>query len=154
MSLKLKEEMNHLPLLDAWIDDDDDSDLNIGLETFTKNIKKVIKIIGFFLCLLTRYNERRAHNMLAFMLDPRLKVLRVISSFIGHKHRVSIAKRYNKKSLFPMLLKSYHHLHPLFEVERPFVHRIDEVNNFNIFEMVVNTSDLTKELVNRRLLMF
>jgi hypothetical protein len=28
--------------LDAWIDDDD-YDFNIGLETFAKNIKKVIK---------------------------------------------------------------------------------------------------------------
>ncbi len=54
--------------------EDDDSDLNIGLETFTKNIEKIIKIIGSFLCLLTRYNERRAYNMLALMLDPRLKV--------------------------------------------------------------------------------
>ncbi len=67
---------------------------------------------------------------------------------------MSIAKKYNRKSLFPMFLKSYHHLHPLFEVQSPFVHRIDEVNNFNIFEMVVNTNDLTKELVNRKLLIF
>jgi hypothetical protein len=67
---------------------------------------------------------------------------------------VSIAKKYNRKSLFPMLLKSYHHLHPLFEVQNPFVHRIDEVNNFNIFEMVTNTIDLTKELVNGKLLIF
>jgi hypothetical protein len=73
MSLKLKEEMKHLPLLDAWIDDDD-FDLNIGLETFAKNIKKVIKHIDSFLCFLTRHNEIRAHNMLALMLDPRLKV--------------------------------------------------------------------------------
>ncbi len=42
MSLKLKEEMNHLLLLDAGIDDDD-YDFNIGLETFAKNIKKLIK---------------------------------------------------------------------------------------------------------------
>jgi len=73
MSLKLKEKMNHLPLLDAWIDDDD-SDLNIGLETFAKNITKVIKVIDSFFCFLTRYNEIRTHNMLALMLDPRLKV--------------------------------------------------------------------------------
>ncbi len=53
-----------------------------------------------------------------------------------------------------MLFKSYHHLHPLFEVQSPFVRRIDEVNNFNNFEMVANTSDLTKELVNRKLLIF
>ncbi len=61
---------------------------------------------------------------------------------------MSIAKKYNRKSLFPMLLKSYHHLHPLFKVESPFVHSIDEDNNFNIFEMIANMSDLTKELVN------
>jgi hypothetical protein len=73
MSLKLKEEMNHLPLLDAWIDDDD-SDLNIGLETFANNIKKVIKVIDSFLCFLTKYNQRRAHNMLALMLNLGLKV--------------------------------------------------------------------------------
>ncbi len=65
--------MNHLPLLDAWIDDDD-SNLDIGLETFAKNIKKVIKVIDSFLHFLTRYNERRAYNMLAMMLDPRLKI--------------------------------------------------------------------------------
>jgi len=47
-----------------------------------------------------------------------------------------------------MFLNSYHHLHPLFEVENPFVHKMDEVNKFNMFEMVANTNDLTKELVN------
>jgi hypothetical protein len=60
--------------MDAWIDDDHDSDLNIGLETFAKNIKKAIKVIDSFFCFLTKYNQRRAHNMLALMLNPRLKV--------------------------------------------------------------------------------
>jgi len=39
MSLKLKEEMNHLLSMDILIDDDDSS-LNIELRTFEKNIKK------------------------------------------------------------------------------------------------------------------
>jgi hypothetical protein len=40
MNLKLKGKMNHLFLLDALIDDDDDYDLNIELRTFANNIKK------------------------------------------------------------------------------------------------------------------
>jgi hypothetical protein len=53
-----------------------------------------------------------------------------------------------------MLLKSYCHLHPLFEVESFFVHKIDEGSNLDIFEMVANISELTKELVNQNLLIF
>jgi hypothetical protein len=37
---KLKKEINHLLLLDVLIDDD--SELNIELETFVKNIKKEV----------------------------------------------------------------------------------------------------------------
>jgi hypothetical protein len=47
-----------------------------------------------------------------------------------------------------MFLKSYHHLHPLFEVESSFVHKIDEDGNLDIFKILVNTiSLLTKELL-------
>jgi hypothetical protein len=43
---KLKKEINHLLLLDVLIDDD--SELNIELETFAKNIKKeVFKVINY-----------------------------------------------------------------------------------------------------------
>jgi hypothetical protein len=59
-----------------------------------------------------------------------------------------------KKYLFPTFLKSYHHLYPLFEVERLLVHKIDEDNNLDIFKMVASTSELTNELVNQNLLIF
>ncbi len=70
MSLKLKEEMNHLPLLDVLIDDDDFS-LNFELNVFAKNIKnEVIRVIDSFPSFFIKYSERKAYNMLAFMLDP------------------------------------------------------------------------------------
>jgi len=53
-----------------------------------------------------------------------------------------------------MLLKSYRYLHPLFEVESFFVHKINEDSSLDIFKMVANTSELTKELVNQNLLIF
>jgi hypothetical protein len=44
ITLKLLKEINHLLLLDVLIDDD--SELNIELETFAKNIKKVFRMIN------------------------------------------------------------------------------------------------------------
>jgi len=44
--------------------------------------------------------------MVALMLDPIFKSLILISSFIHHEHGVAVAEKYDKKSIFPMLLKS------------------------------------------------
>ncbi len=71
--------------------------------------------------------------MLTLMLDPKFKSLKLISSFIGHKHGVAIIKEYDRKSLFPIFFKSYHRLHSLFEVESFFVCKIDEGNILDIF---------------------
>jgi len=86
------------------------NDLIIELETFAKNIKKIIWVIDFFLSFLIRYDERKIHNQLTLMLDFKFKSLRLIFSFIGHEHEVTIIKEYDKKSLFPMFLKFHHHL--------------------------------------------
>jgi hypothetical protein len=51
------------------------------------------------------------------MLDFKFKSLRFFFSFTGHEHEVAIVKEYDKKSLFPMFLKSHQHLHPLFELK-------------------------------------
>jgi hypothetical protein len=57
MTLKLKEKMNHLPLMDVLIIDDDYG-LNIELQTFVKNVKKeVIGMINFFISFLTMKNK-------------------------------------------------------------------------------------------------
>jgi hypothetical protein len=61
---------------------------------------------------------------------------------------VTIATKYDRKSPFPMLLKCYHHLHPLPKTKSSFVNKFDEDNNLDIFEMVATISELAKELVN------
>jgi hypothetical protein len=74
MSLKLKEEMNHLFLSNALIDDDDDYCWIVELGTLAKNNKKeVIGVIDIFPSFLKRYDEKKTYNTLAFMLDPRFK---------------------------------------------------------------------------------
>jgi hypothetical protein len=52
-------------------------------------------------------------NMLCFMLDPRFKRFHLRFSFLGCEKRVSIIEEYDGQSLYPMLLKCYHYLHPM-----------------------------------------
>jgi hypothetical protein len=59
-----------------------------------------------------------------------------------------IVEEYDRKCLFFTFLKFHQHLHPLSKVENSFDYRIDKDNRLDIFEMVANTSELAKELVN------
>jgi hypothetical protein len=91
---------------------DDDSIIILELSLFTSNIKKeVCGVLDSFLSFLKNYEERRAHNMFSLMFDPQFKCLCLVSSFVGHEQGISIVKIYDRKSLQPMFLKCYHHLH-------------------------------------------
>jgi hypothetical protein len=61
---------------------------------------------------------------------------------------MAIVEEYDRKSLFLAFSKFHQHLHPLSKVENSFDYRIDKDNNSDIFEMVANTNELAKELVN------
>jgi hypothetical protein len=63
---------------------DDDLGFDIELGSLARNTKKEIcgVIDSFF--FLTRYDKRKAHNMLALMLNFRFKNLIFISFFINH----------------------------------------------------------------------
>ncbi len=86
------------------------------------------------------------------MLYPKFKYLHLGFSFIGPKQ--GHFEKYNKKTLYPMLLKCYYHLHPL--LENAIVDQgVDEdCNELEIFETTVNTNEPTKEFVNKELLIF
>jgi hypothetical protein len=47
--------------------------------------KEVIQVLDFFLSFLNKYEERKVHNMLPLMLDPRFKTNHLVSSLIGGK---------------------------------------------------------------------
>ncbi len=53
--------------------------------------------------------------MLSLMLEPRFKNLCLVSSFVGWKEGVSIVDEYDWRTLYPMCLKCYQHLHPMIE---------------------------------------
>jgi hypothetical protein len=66
---------------------------------------------------------------------------------------ISILEKYNKKSLYHMLVKCYHHLHPLTSNgSASMKERVIENCSLNAFEMTISTSEPTMELVSRELL--
>jgi hypothetical protein len=64
--------------------------------------KKVCVIFNSFLSFLKKFDERKTHNMLALMLDPRFKSLQLIFSFIGHDQGITIVGQDDTMSLYPM----------------------------------------------------
>ncbi len=71
--------------------------------------------------------------MLSLMLDPRFKILHLVFSFVGQEEGVSIVDEYYKRILYPMLLKGYHHLHPMTESIECVDQTNDEDSSLDIF---------------------
>ncbi len=76
----------------------------------SSNRKKVCEVPYSFISL-KKFDEKKTHNMLALMLDPRFKNLCLVLFFIDCNQRVTIVEQYDTMSLYPMLMKCYYHLH-------------------------------------------
>jgi len=88
--------------------------LNDELSLLASNIKReVINVLDFFLSFLKAHDKRKIHNMISLMLDPMHKSLCIISSFIRREQGVTLVEEYDRKSLYPMLVKCHEHLRPL-----------------------------------------
>jgi hypothetical protein len=84
--------------------------------------------------------------MLSLMLDPIFKNLCLVFSFVGREECVSIVDEYDRKTLYPMLLKCHHHLHPMIEYVE-CVNKIgDEDSNLDIFQRTPSISEPSKNL--------
>ncbi len=53
------------------------------------------------------------------MLNPRYKSLHIVSSFVGREQHVVLVGEYDRKSLYPMLVKCHEHLHPNIQLIPP-----------------------------------
>jgi hypothetical protein len=124
MCLKLREEITNPSTLVNLINDD--YWITFGLFLFASNIRReVCGVLDFFLYFQKRIEKRKVHNMLSLMLDPRFKNFCLISSFVGRKERISIVDEYDRRILYPMFLKCYHHLHPMTK----FVECVDQISD-------------------------
>ncbi len=65
---------------------------------------QVINILSPFLAFASAYNQANAHNMLAIMLDPYLKNMKVIWNFVGNAHAIQNLIDYDINIMHPLLL--------------------------------------------------
>jgi hypothetical protein len=155
MSLKLKEENKIIPSFESLMKDH--SIIFYELFLLASNIRReVINVLDSFLSFLKKYENKKAHNIYFLMLDPRFKSLHILSSFVGRVQGVVLVEEYDRKSLYPMLVKCHEHLHPLVRLDRNCVDQdiFEHDCSLNIFEQTTSTSELTEELVKRKFLVF
>jgi hypothetical protein len=114
MNLNLKEENQIVPSFESLMGKN--SIIVDELVLLVSNIRKEFcGVLHYFLSFLMKYDNKKAHNMNFFMLEPRIKNLQIVSSFVGQEQGV---KKYDRKTLYPMLVKCYEHLHPLIRPKR------------------------------------
>jgi hypothetical protein len=99
MSFKVKEEMNDPFVLNNLMEDYLGVDLELT-NKFAMNMKQeVCGVVDSFFSFFTKYDERRAHNILSLMLD----------SLVINKLGVVILKEHDRRSPFFRVLRSYHY---------------------------------------------
>ncbi len=108
MSLKLKKENKIIPLFESLMEDDSIIFYELYLLAFDIR-REVINVLDSFLSFLKKYKNRKAHNMIFLILNLRFKKICTIFSFVRREQGVALVEEYNKKSLYPMLVKCNEH---------------------------------------------
>jgi hypothetical protein len=147
ISLKLREEPKNASFFKTLMEED--SGVALEFICLASNIRKeVCGVFDSFISFLKKFEERKTHNVLVLMLDPRFNSLCLMSSFIGHDQGVAIVEQYDTMSLYLMLMKCYYHLYSSIESNNGFANqKVDDDNNLDIFQMIRKSTELAKELV-------
>ncbi len=72
-------------------------------------VRMKLHILEVFLPLiffLYAYDRKKGHNMLALMLDPRFKSMKLITIFLGHENVVVIIVEYDQQLMLLLLTKT------------------------------------------------
>jgi hypothetical protein len=146
MSLKLKEENQIIISFESLMED---NSIVFELSLLASNIgREVINVLDSFLSFLKKYENKKTHNMISLMLNPRFKSLHIMSSFVGREQGVAIVEEYDRKTLYPMLMKCHDHLHPLVRLNRNCANQdiFEQDYTLGIFEQNASPSEPTKGL--------
>jgi hypothetical protein len=145
MSLKLKEENKIILSFESLMEVD--SIVSNELSLLASNIRReVINMLNSFLSFLKKHENKKFHNMIFLLLDPRFKSLHIIFSFIGREQRVALVKEYDRKTLYSLLVKCHEHSHPLVRLNRNCANQKNE--------QIASTNEPVEELVKKELLIF
>jgi len=82
MALKLKKEFKMTPFMVNLIEDGMAMVLELFMFAFNTR-KQVCAILDCFLSFLKKYENKKTHNMLILMLNPRFESFKLVASFIS-----------------------------------------------------------------------
>jgi hypothetical protein len=71
---------------------------------------QIINIFIMFLAFVSICKQAKAHNMLAIMLNPHLKNMKVIHNFVGNTHVIQIVTNYDTNVMCSLLFHVFFHL--------------------------------------------
>jgi hypothetical protein len=63
-----------------------------------------MKVLKHLLEFLKAFDSHQVHNMLALILDPCFKSLRVVESFVGHSNAMCFTIEYHVKEVILFLM--------------------------------------------------
>jgi len=98
---------------------DYDSVVSDELSLLASHIRReVINVLDSFLSFLKVYDKRKTHNMISLMQDLKYKTLLYSILICSKEEGIIFIEEYDRKSLYPMLVKCHEHLHPLVRSKR------------------------------------
>lgn len=65
---------------------------------------EVSTTLVLFLSFSSIHNVSKVQNMLALMLDPHLKYLDVVKTFVGKAKIIQMVTKYDNKTLMPLMV--------------------------------------------------
>ncbi len=81
---------------------------NQELEVLVCHMKQhVLDVMDLFLSFLREVEKKKDHNILALMLDPKFKSMRLVSIYMGHDNGAILVVAYDELVLLPLLMEVY-----------------------------------------------
>jgi hypothetical protein len=112
--------------------------------------KRFCRVLDRFISFLKKYYERKTHNMLIIMLNPKFKSLCLVFSFIGRYQIVVMVEQYILCS-WNVIITCIHRYNLIMVL---LTKRMGDDNNLDFFQMTSRSTKPTKKLVKRVLLVF
>lgn len=74
--------------------------------------RQVLEVLLPFISFMHVIDQKKGHNMLALMLDPKYKSMHLVTSYLEYEATTSLVVDYDEKILLPLLLEAYKGLMP------------------------------------------
>jgi hypothetical protein len=112
---------------------------------------QVMKVLAPCLAFVEAYSPSKTHNMMAILLDPHHKTMKVIREYIGDFQASSIVEEYDRKIVLPHLIQVYKHLNLTSDVPP---NHVALTNDDMFFGMGVSNDDTMHNLLKNELRLF